>query len=177
MHLLRPRYSVLLLLLLPFVHWRCDNRTELPGFELNYIQDFEIFAGLNTLETHVFEFTLPTNYASYLTQSGFSESDITAIVPKYIRLVNLAGNVPFDILQRARLNVSRTDGTLEHEAAYREPVPNNAGFALDLIPTLIEVSDQLSEPRFKIRLKLNFLEIPQQSIDARLEMTFQAQVE
>lgn len=175
MHLLSRYWA--LLLLLPLLQWRCDNRTELPGFELNYIQDFEIFAGLNTLETHVFEFTLPSNYTGYLAQSGYSESDIVAIVPKYIRLVNLGGNVTFDILQRARLNIAKTDGTQEFEAAYREPVPTNAGYALDLIPTLIDATEQVQSDRFTIRLKLNFLEIPQQAIDTRLELTFQAQVE
>lgn len=163
--------------LLSLMQWRCDNRTELPGFELTYIQDFEIMAGLNTLETHIFEFTLPSNYAGFLSQSGYTATDVKRIIPKYIRLVNLSGNVTLDILQRARLNVMRTDGTLEYEAAYREPVPANTGFGLDMIPTLVEVTEQVTESRFKIRVKLNFLEIPQQALDTRLELTFQAVVE
>lgn len=152
----------------------CDNNTVENGFEMSYIQDFTISAGLNTLETHVFEFDITSNFQNYLTQQGIAASDVQRIIPKYIRMSNINGNQTYDILSRVRFYVSKTDGTLEYETAFREPVPQDIKYDMDLVPTLVEVTDQLSESKFKIKLKLNFNQTPTQSIDTRLILTFQA---
>ena len=131
----------------------CGNGDLGPGFEMNYIQDFEIFAGLNTIDTHVFEFDIPSNFKDYLNNNGVKEDEIETIVPKYIRFSNLSGNQDYSILNRVRINVSNLDGTLEYEVAYREPVPLDTKFDLDLIPTLAEVPEQLQNDKFKIKIK------------------------
>ena len=151
----------------------CDDNQPEGGFEMSYLTDFEIFAGLNTLDTHVFEFTLSTNFTDYLANNGVAAENVETIVPKYIRMSNLSSNVEYNILRRARLFISNTDGTAEFEAAFRETVPLNTQFDLDLIPTLVEVPEQLSNNQFKAILKLNLNQVPPQSIDTRLFLTFQ----
>jgi hypothetical protein len=152
----------------------CNDTQIEGGFEMRYQKDFEIFAGLNTGITHVFEFNLTSDFQNYINQYGVTEDKVTNIIPKYIRLSNLNGNLEYNILWRARLFISKMDGSLEYEIAYREPVPENTNFDLDLIPTLAEVPEQLKEDQFKLLLKLNFSEIPSQSIDTRMFVTFQA---
>lgn len=152
----------------------CDDTQIEGGFEMTYQKDFEIFAGLNTGITHVFEFNFDSDFQNYINQYGVTEDKVTNIIPKYIRLSNLNGNLEYNILWRVRLFVSKMDDTLEHEIAYREPVPQNTNFDLDLIPTLAEVPEQLKADQFKLKLKLNFNEIPSQSIDTRMFVTFQA---
>jgi hypothetical protein len=76
-------------------------------------------------------------------------------------------------LNRVRINVSNLDGTLEYEVAYREPVPLNTTFDMDLIPTLAEVPEQLSGNKFKVKIKLNFSQTSPISIDTRMFLTFQ----
>lgn len=153
---------------------QCEDNSIGDGFEMTYFRDIEVSAGLSPLETHIYEFNLLTNYDNYLAQQGLTEADIETIVPKYIRLTNISGTQTYDILFRARLNIAKENGDLEYEVAYREPVPQDAGFDLDLIPTLAEVPDQLSGEQFKVKLKLNFAEIPNITFDTRLTMTFQA---
>lgn len=165
--------SILGLLLAVLLFARCDNGDLGPGFEMAYIQDFEIFAGLNTIDTHIFEFDIESNFQNYLTQHGITADAIKTIVPKYIRLSNLSGNQEYNILNRARVNVSNLDGTLEYEVAYREPVPLDTKFDMDLIPTLAEVPEQLSENKFKVKVKLNFSQTSPISIDTRMFLTFQ----
>lgn len=152
---------------------RCGNSDFGPGFEMNYIQDFEIFAGLNTIDTHVFEFNIESNFKDYLNNNGVSEEQVETIIPKYIRFSNLSGNQDYSILNRVRINVSNLDGTLEYEVAYREPVPLNTAFDLDLIPTLAEVPEQLKEDQFKTKIKLNFSQTSPISIDTRMFLAFQ----
>ena len=166
--------GILGLLLAILLFARCDNGDLGPGFEMGYIQDFEIFAGLNTIDTHIFEFDIQSNFQNYLTQRGITADDIETIVPKYVRFSNLSGNQEYNILNRVRINLSNLDGTLEYEVAYREPVPLDTKFDMDLIPTLVEVPDQLSEDKFKIKVKLNFNQTSPISIDTRMSLTFQA---
>jgi hypothetical protein len=165
--------GVLGLILAVLLFARCDNGDLGPGFEMAYIQDFEIFAGLNTIDTHIYEFEIESNYQNYLTQQGITADDIETIVPKFIRFSNLSGNQEYNILNRVRINVSNLDGTLEYEVAYREPVPLNTTFDMDLIPTLAKVPEQLSGNKFKVKVKLNFNQTSPISIDTRMFLTFQ----
>ena len=152
----------------------CDNTDTQLNFEMLYIQDFTITSGLNTIETHVFEYDITTNFQNYLTEYNITLDDIETIVLNLIIMTNVNGNQTYDILSRARLFTAKEDGTHEFETAFREPVPNDTQYDLQLLPTLVEVKDVLSEDKFKIRMKLNFKAIPPQSIDTRLNMTFQA---
>jgi hypothetical protein len=152
----------------------CDDNAPQDGFEMLYIQDFTIFAGLNTIETHVFEFDITTNFQNYLTEYGLTIDDIETIVPSLMIMTNVNGNQTYDILSRVRLFTAKEDGTHEFETAFNEPVPANTQYDLQLLPTLVQVKDVLSENKFKIKLKLNFRAASPISIDTRLNMTFQA---
>ena len=152
----------------------CDDNQNQRSFEMLYFQDFTVTAGLNTIETHVFEYDITTNFQNYLTEYDITIDDIETIVPSLIIMSNVNGNQTYDILSRARLFTAKTDGTHEFETAFSDPVPNDTQYDLQLLPTLVQVKDVLSEDKFKIRMKLNFKAVPPQSIDTRLNMTFQA---
>lgn len=167
--------KIILYLCLPLalMQIKCGETFE-DGFEMNYFKDFEIFAGLNTLETHIFELTIPSQKESFFQANGVTEADVTSILPKSFRLTALGGNATYDILERIRLDILKTDGTLEREIAFREPVPLDTGFEIDLIPTLAEATEHLKENSYVLRVKLNFRQVPSQSIDTRMTIRFQA---
>jgi hypothetical protein len=73
--------------------------------------------------------------------------------------------------------MTKTDGTLEREIAFLEPIPANIGYQIDLVPTLATVKEIIESGDFVLTLKLNYRSIPQQSIDARLNVVFQAVTE
>ncbi len=170
------RHKLLVLLILSsMLLLQCNKDANLPGFEINYFREFEIFAGLNTFETHVFQLTnFNSEYQSFLNLNGVLAENVTQIVPKAFRITNITGNIPFDDLQRVRLFMTKTDGTLEREIAFLEPIPANIGYQIDLVPTLADVKEIIESGDFNLLLKLNYRSIPSQSVDARLTFVFQA---
>ena len=153
----------------------CNNDDAVAGFEMVYTRDFEIFAGLNTFETH--NFRLPNfsaQYASRLAANGLTKADISDVLPRRFLINNISGNITFNDLQRARLFISKTDGTLEREIAFLEPVPSDIGYQMDLVPTLATVAEILDTENFDLILKLNYRSVSSQSVDARITVVFQA---
>jgi len=155
--------------------FQCNPDDTVPGFEMTYFREFEIFAGLNTFDTHVFQLpNFDTEYESFLNNNGVVEEQVTQIVPRAFRITNVTGNITFEDLQRVRLFMSNTDGTLEREIAFLEPIPSNIGYQIDLVPTLADSKIIMETGDFDLLLKLNYRSIPSQSIDARLNVVFQA---
>ncbi len=155
--------------------FQCNPDDTAPGFEMTYFREFEIFAGLNTFDTHVFQLpNFDTEYESFLNNNGVVEEQVTQIVPRAFRITNVTGNITFEDLQRVRLFMSNTDGTLEREIAFLEPIPSNIGYQIDLVPTLADSKIIMETGDFDLLLKLNYRSIPSQSIDARLNVVFQA---
>ncbi len=156
----------------------CNNDENVQGFEMTYFRSFEIFAGLNTFETHVFQLpNFNVELESYLTQNGLTRTDVKEVIPKAFRITNLTGNITFEDLQRVRLFITKTDGTLEREIAFFEPIPANIGYQIDLVPTLAEVTEIMDSGDFHLELKLNYRSIPSQTVDARMNIIFQAVTE
>lgn len=167
--------KILTVLCLVAILLGCNNDDALTGFEMPYIRTFEIFAGLNTFETHIFTFNnIDSEYASFLTNNGTLESDVTRIIPKYFRLTNLGGNITFEDISRVRLFITMPDGSLEKEIAFLEPVPLDIGYQMTLVPTLADVKTIVESGAFNLLLKINYRSIPTQSIDAQLSLSFQA---
>lgn len=157
---------------------QCNPDDIVPGFEMSYNRDFEIFAGLNTFDTHVFRLpNFDAAYDLYLNNNGVTDADVKQIVPKFFRITNLTGNITFEDLWRVRLFMVKTDGTLEREIAFLEPIPNNIGYQINLVPTLADSKIILESGEFDLLLKLNYRTIPAQSIDARMSIVFQAVTE
>jgi hypothetical protein len=146
---------------------------------MTYFREFEILAGLSTFETHNFQLvTFDAEYESFLNNNGILQENVAQIIPKAFRITNVSGNITFEDLQRIRLFISKSDGTLEREIAFLEPIPANIGYQIDLVPnSLTEVTPIIESGDFVLTLKLNYRSIPQQSIDARLNVIFQAVTE
>lgn len=164
-----------LLLILSLFFTNCNNDENVQGFEMTYFRDFEIFAGLNTFETHVFQLpNFDAELESNLNLNGLTRADVKEIIPKAFRITNTTGNITFEDLQRIRLFITKTDGTLEREIAFFEPVPISVGYQIDLVPTLAEVTEIIDSGDFHLELKLNYRTIPPQTVDARINLVFQA---
>lgn len=169
---------LIIITLLSFSLLQCNSDDNVPGFEMDYFREFEIFAGLNTFETHVFQLpNFDPEYESFLNINGLAAENVTQIVPKAFRITNISGNITFDDLRRVRLFMTKTDGTLEREIAFLEPVPSNIGYQIDLVPTLADVKEIIESGEYTLLLKLNYNDIPAQSIDARISIIFQAVTE
>jgi len=168
--------KLLFLSLLPILLFACgDNFT---GFDMSYRVDFEIPAGLNTFDTHVFEtYNIPTNKTSFLTANSVEEQDITRITPREARLSINFSEEDFYFVQEIIIEMFTVDDQTGKEVFFREVIPLNTGASIDIIPSLPEVTEFLLSERFSIRTEMRLRDISPTFIEARLEMIFFAEYE
>ena len=166
------RFRYLLIFLLPLFLTNC-KKDENVLFRMEYTEAFEIQAGLNTFETHHFLLkNINTNINSYLANYGGSASELLAINPRSARLETLFSNATYDIITDISVRMYLDDPTDYKEIFYREDVPFNTGSNLDLIPTLVDVKEMLTDERYSIDVAFLFRETPPEFIESRLTFDF-----
>ncbi len=160
----------LLLFIIPFLWSGCRNDEPIL-FELEFREDFEITAGLNTIETHHFLLrNINTNLDSYLSSFGYQESDISLINPNNATLEVLFGNSDLDFVFEVSVRAYKENPLDYQEIFYRENVPLNTSSVLQLLPTLVDVKKLMQEDVFNIDVAFLFRNAPPQFIDARLTL-------
>ena len=165
----------LFLILLPILLYSCGD--QLTGFDITYRTDFEIPAGLNNFDTHVFEFPFPSNKNAFLTANGVEEQDITRITPKEARLSINFSDEDFYFIQQIVIEIFTISDIKGKEVFFREAIPLNTGTSITIIPSLPEVTDILLGETFFIRTEMRFRDISPTFVDSRLEMIFFAEYE
>ena len=181
--------KLLFLLYIPLLLLACGKDD--PGIPMSYQRDFEIAAGLNTFDTHIFELqNLSTNKAAFLAANGIEEQAITRITPREARLSINFSDEDFYFVRAVVVEIltendpivlgqtSQEDERLRWKEIYfRENIPLNTGKRLDLIPSLPEVTEILLGEQFTVRVEFLFRDLPPEFIETRLEMVFWAEYE
>jgi len=168
--------KILFFLCLPLLFFACGDNS--PSLNMTYQQDFEIPAGLNTFDTHVFTLNnIPTNKIAFFTGNGIEETDITEIAPVEGELRVSFGQEDLFFVREVVVEIFTTDNPTGKEIYFREQVPFDTGQSILLIPSLPKVTDILTEDRFSVRIELLFRAIPPSFIEARLNMVFRAEYE
>ncbi len=149
-----------------------DNRVEL--FQMTQVMDFEIKAGLNTLETHFFlQPAARSTYEEQLELSGFDESLVAAIEPKFSQLSTVFRDVDLEFIRLIEIRVVDTfDPTFQREVFYLDPVPPNTRNIIRPFPGLTNVREIVSNPTFGIEVRIVFRFVPRDNYDMRLQMDF-----
>ncbi|MEM1122418.1 MAG: hypothetical protein AAGJ18_18375 [Bacteroidota bacterium] len=164
------------LLLIPILFSNCKG--EGLGFTMTYQRDFEIPAGLGVFDTHVFELNgIPTNKAAFLSTNDAQESDITGIIPRRAELSINFADVDFVFVQEVIVEIFNRNNLRGKEIFFREDIPLNVGFRLDLVPSLPDISEFLMEDEFNVRVELRLRDISPQFIDTRFDFQFFAKLE
>lgn len=139
-------------------------------FEMGYQRDFEIKAGLNTVEEHNFvlnNFNVDT--AGNIGSRGLTYSKVNGIFPSTMILQNISSGTALNFLYDVSvLIVDRENPNVYLEAFYREPVPTDTGIQLDLIPTLADFKQILIKNNFNVRVKFRLRNNSPEFITARL---------
>lgn len=170
--------NLIFLLVLPVLFFSCGD--DGVGFDMSYRQDFEIPAGLNTFDTHIFPFVnIPTNKNSFFIANDVTEADITDIIPREARLNIDFGDEDFYFVRQVIVEIltEEVDGDGNRrwkEIYFRENVPLNTGRTIVLLPSLPKVTELLTSDQFTVRVEMLFRDISPTFIDARLEMVFLA---
>lgn len=171
---MKNTYSYLvLLLILPLFFSAC--RKEGAGFTMNYRADFEIGAGLGVFDIHGFRFeNIPSNINTYLRDNSLEIGDIQTITPRRGQLSINFADVEFAFVREVIVEIYTDDDPVGREIFYREQIPTNTGIRIDLVPSLPDVIDYVSQEDFNIRVEMRFRDISPQFIETRFDFEFRA---
>ena len=149
-----------------------DNRVEL--FQMTQIMDFQIKAGLNTLETHFFiQPAARSSYDEQLELSGFDESVVASIEPKFSQLSTVFSDVDLDFIRLIEIRVlDPFDPEFQREVFYLDPIPPNTRTIIRPFPGLTNVREIVSKPTYGIEVRIIFRFVPRDNYDMRLQMDF-----
>lgn len=144
-----------LLFLLTFTGFSCGNDER--GIEMPYIVRFAIPAGSNTVETHYYEFNLPTNATLFL---GDKKTAVKNIRATSARLRNIE-NIDYEFIQEISVSVDERI----YEVCYRDWQSNNIGTYMDLIPNETNVKQFMVADHFKLIVRLRYRTPPPTTVE------------
>lgn len=144
-------------------------------FDVPMQVDFTVRSGWNTFETYYIPVeNIPNTVATLIRQNNLKVEDITSINPKAATITSIFDNQDFNIFREVSVEIYPVNGNPDRskEAFYRDPVPENTGKNLNMIATLIDGKDILTQERFSLRIRVELREIPRQFVESRLSFTF-----
>lgn len=149
-----------------------DKRNEL--FVMTQEMEFEIRAGLNVVETHFFvQPATASTYKAFLELSGFDESVVATIEPKFADLTTAFGDVDLDFVRYIEIRVFDSfDVDYQREVFYLDPVLPNTRGTIYPFPGLSDVKGIVTEPAFGIEVRLIFRYPPPSTFNMRLSLDF-----
>lgn len=159
--------------ILLFCACRGDNQKDVL-FEMPYRVDFEIPAGLNTIEDHYFQFKNMTSLLdSLLDFHGYTHDDISVINPKTARLTAQFSGEEYDFVYEFSLYLYSGETNPEtHEAFWRTEVPLNTNGILDIPGTLLDATEFFLDPRFNAELRFDTRTITSSFVNTQADFTF-----
>ncbi len=165
------QFTLLLATVLLFAN--CDKKDENVLFTVPYQVEFEIPAGLNTIETHVFEISnIPTRMDSLLSAFNIDKSTLKSIDPRDAKMRVTLGGLDYSFIREIEVYVF--DQTFDKQIFFHNQVPLNAGGELPIIPTLVDAQDFLLQDKFNLRIELQLREFPSRFIPTRFNFSFKA---
>lgn len=143
-------------------------------FDLPYVREFSIPAGLNTFDAHYFRLeNIPIG--NYLSSNNVTATDLAAIRPGNARISSIfSGLGDYSFIFEISVRMYTEDENNYKEIFYRDNIPLNTGEDLDLIPTLVDVRDFMGNTRFNLLVRLELSGVPPASLDTRLNFNFKA---
>jgi hypothetical protein len=171
-------YGGFFLLTVVILFSACRDEIGEALFEMDYPpKSFTLPAGTNTFVSSVVAISnIPTNYPNFLNASGYSNMDVTKIVPRYARLVSLDG-LDTGFLTEVSVRIcpnNQQDCTVADEAFYIDNIYRRNISNINLQPGLGNFKDLLSSGLYRLEVVFFLGEIAPYSVDFRLEYGFQA---
>ena len=173
--------KLLLIPLLSIIFWNCSEE-EPPLYTITIpIVDFEVPSALSVFQEHYIlgndGFPVVVNIAQQLEAAGYDLANINKILPGSARLSANFNQVRLEFVRAMSIRVCQdipSNGICNQEVFYRDPVPNDAGFAVNLVPSAVnDIQETVLTSQLYFQLRLEELwESPPQSFTARLEIDF-----
>jgi len=151
----------------------CDGDDTIELAEIPFQIDFEMNAGLNTIEDHFFEIRNISNVTQQILDAqGISNDQILRINPKAVRFFVMFDDTELGFIRECSITLFSDNVGRRSEAFWTNSIPFNAGPDIDIPGTLIDASDFLDQDRINVEVRLDTREINSRSISIRMDMTF-----
>ena len=170
----KMKKSILFVVLAGILCGGC-NKNDNHLFEMKYIADFTIQAGLNPFAgIHVFEINnIDGNSLAYLSQNGSTAEDISAVNPGVSFMAPIFTDGNYGYIQEISIKMySMSDPSFEKEIFYHDQIQINQSGDLQLIGTLVDVQDFLWDDEFGIRVELRLRDFSPETNETRLDFSF-----
>ena len=166
------------LLVLPFVFLFSNcKKDDNFLFEMKYINDFTITAGLNPFSgTHIFQTDdISSMSAAIFDQNGTTAEGIVAINPGIAVMRGIFTNPDNGYIQEISIKIfSKDDPSITREVFYNDQISLNASGDIGLIGTLVDAKDYLVKEDFGIKIEIRLRDISPETVEMRLDFSFYA---
>lgn len=151
----------------------CTKNAE-PAFDIDLETFFVIPAGLNNIDTHVFElYNIPTFIQNV--RPGATPETISSVKANRATLTGRFTNLDFRIIDRISIRaISPVDPELEREVFWMDFIPLDQEGDLDLFSSLPEVKEILLLENIHLQIRLNFKSFVPSDIESRILLNFKA---
>ncbi len=154
----------------------CRSDSARPVFEMRYIFEVEVPAGLNTFNFHQLVLqNEETGIDFFLEQNNIEFEDIAAINTSFARLTTLLGDEDLSMIDEIVIDLFKPDNRdLNFEAAYTLQIPVRNIDRVQLIPSITNLKEVLGGDQFDVVMHTRFRSIPPRNFTAVLEIGFEA---
>lgn len=174
--------KLILLLTIPLFFFNCQKDDPALFTITIPLTDFNISNTFQPFEEHYIPGNngLPVfvNVTQQFEDAGYDIADINKILPLRAQLSANFNEARLDFIQAMSIRVCQSvgsDNICDQEVFYRDPLPENPGFAVNLIPSAVsDVKEVLFTDNLFIQLRLeNLYFSPSQNFSVRLDMDFE----
>jgi len=169
MEFIKNKFFIILISIVSITQYGCFNSVD-PVFFADVERQFEIPAGLNTIETHFFILQdIPTFLDQNLELYGLPYDNVTSINPGAGRIESAFGNIDWTFVQTVEIYaVSNSDPNLKRQILYsREPDFINRS-SIVMFNTYSDIKEIMSEPVIDLEVRLKFRQFVPANINARI---------
>ncbi|GEM_PF-3343957 len=154
----------------------CRSDSARAVFEMRYIFEVNVPAGLNTFNFHQLVLqNKETGIDFFLEQNNLEFEDISAINTSFARLTTLLGDEDLSMIDEIVIDLFKPDNRdLNFEAAYTLQIPIRGIDRVQLIPSITNLKEVLGGQQFDVVMHMRFRSIPPRNFTAVLEMGFEA---
>lgn len=162
-----------LLFVLPLFISNCKKEDPIL-FEMVYVADFTIPAGINPVDAHFFHIkNIPVG--TYLSARNLTADQLNSITSREGTFVNIfSGTASYDFIREVSIRIYTDDENDWKEIFWHFNVPLDTGDVLGLPASLENVKEYLNGSTFNIIIKLNLRGAPLQNIDSQFQFSFGA---
>jgi hypothetical protein len=155
------------------------GKDEQSLFQIQMEAEFNLPAGLNTIETHYFYPTqpgtnnveIPTNFEIFRSNASINEERIGAVLANRSSFIALFGE-NLEFINTISMWVYPVDSNVGTEIFYQDLIEFGNRNELQLFPGIANVKDILSQDEVIIELRINTRSFSSQNIDIRVDLDF-----